>query len=96
MGLMQIGWSSGSADRPGVPASAVKAFQRGCASNFPPACENANQVAAGGGVVKGGPPTVEDYAVLLQGGKGPIRDRRPSALYARACSQGWAGTCDAD
>jgi len=40
------------------------------------------------------PPTLADYPVVLRGSKGPIADRRPSALLARACEQGWPGTCD--
>ena len=34
-----------------------------------------------------------DYPIILQEGKGPITDLRPSALYARACRQGWRDTC---
>ena len=38
-------------------------------------------------------PTLEDYPIILRGTKGPIRDRSPAALYARACSQGWVDAC---
>lgn len=40
------------------------------------------------------PPALADYPILLRGSKGPIADRAPSALYARACEQGWPGACD--
>jgi hypothetical protein len=39
------------------------------------------------------PPTVRDYRYVLRGSKGPIQDREPAQLYARACAQGWPGTC---
>jgi hypothetical protein len=39
------------------------------------------------------PPALADYPIVLRGGKGPITDRTPSALAARACEQGWPGAC---
>jgi hypothetical protein len=39
-------------------------------------------------------PTQADYPFILQGSKGPLRDRAPAHLYARACEQGWPGTCE--
>jgi len=38
-------------------------------------------------------PTVADYQFILRGSKGPLRNRQPEQLYARACEQGWPGTC---
>jgi hypothetical protein len=40
-----------------------------------------------------GPPPVEELPILLRGSKGPIADRSPASLYARACAQGWPGSC---
>src|SRR5688572_1453176 len=37
--------------------------------------------------------TVADYRFILRGSKGPFPDREPAQLYARACVQGWPGTC---
>ena len=39
------------------------------------------------------PPTLADYPIVLRGSKGPITDRTPSALHARACEQGWPASC---
>lgn len=38
-------------------------------------------------------PTVADYRFILRGSKGPIPAPEPAQLYARACEQGWPGTC---
>ncbi len=35
-------------------------------------------------------PPVEELPILLRGSKGPISDRTPTLLYARACAQGWS------
>jgi hypothetical protein len=34
--------------------------------------------------------------LVLREGKGPLRDRTPRDLYARACKQGWPDTCQSD
>jgi hypothetical protein len=41
------------------------------------------------------PPPADELPILLRGSKGPIADRTPAVLYARACAQGWAIYCDA-
>jgi hypothetical protein len=38
-------------------------------------------------------PTAQDYRFVLRGSKGPIEDREPAQLYARACALRWPGTC---
>ena len=38
-------------------------------------------------------PTAVDYQFILRGSKGPIRDREPAELYARACELGWPNAC---
>ena len=35
-------------------------------------------------------PPVEELPILLRGSKGPISDRTPTLLSARACAQGWS------
>jgi hypothetical protein len=40
------------------------------------------------------PPTLDDYAIILRGSKGPIVEQTPAALYALACREGWPDTCD--
>jgi hypothetical protein len=42
-----------------------------------------------------GPPTLDDYPIILRGSKGPIAERTSTALYALACRQGWPDTCSA-
>jgi hypothetical protein len=46
-----------------------------------------------GGMFRRDAPTVADFPVVLRGSKGPIEEREPAALFARACDQGWPGTC---
>jgi hypothetical protein len=41
------------------------------------------------------PPPVDELPILLRGSKGPITNRTPALLYARACTQGWLRYCDA-
>ena len=75
------------------PADAAGALERGCDLGFGPACRNLARLTSGMDSLEPAPPTLEDYPVILRGTKGPITDRSPGALYARACSQGWADTC---
>ena len=38
-------------------------------------------------------PTAADYQFILRGSKGPIQDRAPAQLYARACEVEWPVAC---
>ena len=80
------------------PADAAGALGRGCELGFGAACQNLVRLTSGPGpfAFEQAPPTLDDYPIILRGTKGPVTDRSPAALYARACSQGWAGTCDRD
>jgi hypothetical protein len=64
-------------------------FDRGCRLGFLPACRNAVRLANDTGPLERALPTLADYPIVLRGSKGPITDRTPSALHARACEQGW-------
>jgi len=77
------------------PGDARGAFGRGCDLGFEPACRNLTRLFSAFGPVEfaQAQPTLEDLPIVLRGTKGPITDRSPDALYARACSQGWADTC---
>jgi hypothetical protein len=75
------------------PAGAAASLERGCDLGFPAACANAERVAAGSRILQRAPPALDDYPIVLRGTKGPISDRTPSSLYARACSQGWPNAC---
>jgi hypothetical protein len=72
---------------------AANSIRRGCKLGFLAACLNARRMTGANRTLVSRPPTLEDYPVILRGSKGAITDRSPSALYARACSQGWPDAC---
>jgi hypothetical protein len=74
-------------------AAAADGFQRGCELGFPTGCTNRDRISAGGRTFERAPPELNDYPIVLRGTKGPVTDRTPSSLYARACEQGWPDTC---
>ena len=76
----------------GDAIGALASWQRGCDLKFDPACANA-AVGLDDGALKTAPPTLEDYPILLRGSKRPLTDRRPAALFARACELGWNHAC---
>jgi hypothetical protein len=78
---------------PSDRAYMTASFERGCQLGFVPACRNAGRVTSDNRTFERAPPTMADYPVVLRGGKGPITERTPSALIARACEQGWPDTC---
>ena len=79
---------------PDPRAASAAWFDQGCALGFEPACANLGRSAGAPGPLERGPPTLDDWPVVLRGGKGPVVDRVPAALRALACRQGWPGTCD--
>lgn len=68
-------------------------FAQGCRLGFVAACRNSLRVGDASSTVEVAPPTLSDYRVLVRGSKGPVTERTPSALYARACVQGWVEAC---
>lgn len=74
-------------------SGAAESFQRGCQLGFPTSCANRDSLSRGASSFQRADPTVTDYPIILRGTKGPISDRTPSTLQARACSQGWSGAC---
>jgi hypothetical protein len=71
---------------------AAMVFERACELRFSAGCDNTAALTRGD-MFRRDMPTVADYPFLLQGSKGPFPDRGPAQLYARACVQGWPGTC---
>ena len=71
---------------------AAMAFERACTLQFAAGCDNAVAMTQGD-MFRRDAPTVADYRFILRGSKGPFPDREPAQLYARACVQGWPGTC---
>ena len=95
-GILHVALALSGEDRRRLdPADAAGALGRGCDLGFGPACQNLTRLSSGLGPFEfdQARPTLEDYPIILRGTKGPITERSPAALYARACSQGWADTC---
>ena len=93
-GILHVALALSGEDRRRLdPADAAEAFGQGCDLGFGPACHNLTTLTSGRGPFEHAQPTLGDYPIILRGTKGPITDRSPAALYARACSQGWANTC---
>ena len=95
-GILRVALTLSGEDRRWLDVGdAAGALGRGCDLGFGPACQNLTRLTSGLDPPRldQAQPTLEDYPIILRGTKGPIRDRSPAALYARACSQGWADTC---
>ncbi len=96
-GLMHVALSRSGEDlRRQDPAGAARPFRRGCELGSMAACANLDTLKKGDGGFKAPPPTLDDFPIILQGSKGEIREREPSALYALACKEGWQNTCQPD
>jgi len=81
------------AERYGNRVRAASAFERACTLQFAAGCANAAALGKEG-MLRREAPTYVDYQFILRGSKGPIRDREPAALYARACELKWPGACE--
>ena len=96
-GLMHIALSRSGEDLRRLDAAgAATPLRRGCELGFEAACRNLsalNNLPGGTGKFASALPAIEDLPVILQGSKGEIREREPSALYALACREGWPDTC---
>jgi len=71
---------------------AATLFDRACALKFSAGCDNAVALESTG-MFRRDVPTAVDYRLILRGSKGPLEDREPAQLYARACAAGWPGAC---
>ena len=71
---------------------AAMVFERACGLGFSAGCDNTSAITQGDRFRRDAP-TVADYRFILRGSKGPFRDLEPAQFYARACVQGWPGTC---
>lgn len=74
-------------------ANPMTAFSLGCENGADYACDNRNALSAGRTEFARGQPMLDDYPIILRGSKAAITDLSPRDLYARACAQGWPGTC---
>ena len=71
----------------------AESFQRACAAGSPSGCHNQAALAADTKNFTHDDPRVEDYALLLQEGRGTLPDTTPFDVYTRACAQGWVAGC---
>jgi hypothetical protein len=95
-GLLHIALSRSGEDlRRLDPAGAAVPLRDGCDLGLEQACRNLTTLTSGSGKFASVPPTLKDYPIILEGSKGPIRERGPDALTALACREGWPGTCAA-
>jgi len=93
-GLMHIALARSGEDlRRADPGGAAEPLKRGCELGFETACRNLTTLTTGTGSFGSARPAIEDFPIILQGSKGEIRERDPSALYALACKEGWPDTC---
>ena len=82
------------ATRLGRAADAPGEFERACALDFAPGCQNVLRATAGSAGFAEAPPPVSELPIVVRGSKGPVTEREPAALYALACERGWPDTCD--
>ena len=92
------------AERYTNPRRAAAEFERACGLGFAAGCDNVFALTQGGTSASSAEPrsamfhravpAMADYRFILRGSKGPLQDQEPAQLYARACEQGWPGTCE--
>jgi hypothetical protein len=75
------------------PRRATASFERACALHFSAGCDNSAAMTQDNAFRRDAP-TVADYPFILRGSKGPFPEREPALLAARACEQGWTGSCE--
>jgi hypothetical protein len=96
-GLLHIALARSGEDLRRTSLSGAEApFRYGCDLGFGAACRNLTTLTEAGNELVSGPPSLKDYAIVLKGSKGPIREKNPAALYTLACNQGWPGACESD
>jgi len=94
-GLMHIAIANSGEDlRRRTAAGAAAPFRYSCDLGFSAGCRNVETLKEGSSEFVAAPPSLKDYAIVLKGSKGRPLDSNPSALYARACDQGWPDACE--
>jgi hypothetical protein len=71
-----------------------KLFARACELGYGMGCVNVHLLSTASGELRSGSPRFVDYRIILQTGKGPLRERTPIDLYERACADGWMAGCE--
>ena len=74
-------------------SEALTTLGRGCALQFPAACENLERIWVGATPLARAPPLPAELPILLRGSKGPVQERDTHVLQKLACERGWSNTC---
>ena len=88
-------------DRAGACRYLGQMYATYCRAGSEWSCDELDRLGTGGasGALAGvngqgsATPPLADLPIVLRGSKGPITDRRPASLRARACAQGWLDSC---
>jgi hypothetical protein len=67
-------------------------FARACDLGVKAGCENV--LLAAQSPARQVPPTLRDYPIVLQSGKGALKDQSPIALLTQACADEWMNGCE--
>jgi len=83
-----------AANRPRACAYLAQVYSTLCDAGSGWSCHELRVVRDTGRVDGSRPlPPAHELPIVLRGSKGPIADRTPTFLFARACEQGWAAYC---
>ena len=80
-------------DRPGACRHLSQMYATYCRAGSSWSCRELELMSSTGSQPTRVLPPIEDLPIVLRGSKGPISDRDPSTLRARACAQGWVELC---
>jgi len=86
-------------DRPRACAYLAQVYSTHCAAGSAWSCNALGVLQRTGGIDPRTAlelPPIDELPILLRGSKGPMTNRTPTFLYARACAQGWSRYCDED
>ena len=78
---------------PGKPF-AVEYLKRACVGGVRAGCRNAAAAATSAPTLERAHAQLQDYAIVLRTGKGPLPTQDPFDVLSLACDQGWASGCN--
>lgn len=81
------------ATRFGMVNEARAEFQRACALDFRPGCDNVLRLQTGADSFARDRPPDEDLPIVVRGSKGPVTTTDRDELYRLACERGWVDHC---
>ena len=77
----------------GMVQQARSEFERACALDFGPGCDNVVRLAIGAESFASALPPDRDLPVVIRGSKGPVTITDRGELYSLACERGWTEHC---